>query len=229
MEKIQDYIMSAVIGQKVPNFGVSEWVQGAPTNFDQEKDHIVILEVFQVNCPGCFMHALPEAISIYNKFKDDGVRVIGLATAFEDFDKNTLDNLKMLAETGEVIGETKNALSMYGQLKDGNKLAYKIPFPLGMDNLTRTLGEISQEKIMQFIYPQIPDFDSQPDEYKNQIIQRVKDYMKSKEYSAETFEKFALQGTPSTIIVDRKGILSDVSFGQTCHIESIIQKLLAED
>ena len=221
--------MSAVIGEKVPNFAVSEWVQGAPTNFDKEEDHIVILEVFQVNCPGCFMHALPEAISIYNKFKDEGVRVIGLATAFEDFDKNTLDNLKMLAETGEVIGETKNALSMYEQLKDGNKLAYKIPFPLGMDNLTRTSGEISQEKIMQFIYPQIPDFDSQPDEYKNQIIQRVKDHMKSKEYSAETFEKFVLQGTPSTIIVDRKGILRDVSFGQTGHIESIIQKLLAED
>jgi len=229
MEKIQDYNMSAVIGEKVPNFGVSEWVQGAPTNFDQEKDHIVILEVFQVNCPGCFMHALPEAVNIYNKFKDDGVRVLGLATAFEDFDKNTLENLKMLVETGEVIGETKNALSMYGQLKDGNKINYKIPFPLGMDNLTKTSGEINQEKIMQFIYPQIPDFDSQPEDYKNQIIQRVKDYMKSKEYSAETFEKFALQGTPSTIIVDRKGILRDVSFGQTGHIESIIQKLLAED
>ena len=221
--------MSAVIGEKAPNFGVSEWVQGAPTNFDQEKDHIVILEVFQVNCPGCFMHALPEAINIYNKFKDEGVRVLGLATAFEDFDKNTLENLKMLVETGEVIGETKNALSMYGQLKDGKILNYKIPFPLGMDNLTKTSGEISQEKIMQFIYPQIPDFDSQPEDYKNQIIQRVKDYMKSKEYSAETFEKFALQGTPSTIIVDRKGILRDVSFGQTGHIESIIQKLLAED
>jgi len=229
MEKILDCNMSAVIGKKVPNFGVSEWVQGASTNFDQEKDHIVILEVFQVNCPGCFMHALPEAINIYNKFKDDGVRVLGLATAFEDFDKNTLENLKMLAETGEVIGETKNALSMHGQLKDGNKLNYKIPFPLGMDNLTKTSGEINQEKIMQFIYPQIPDFDSQPEDYKNQIIQRVKDYMKSKEYSAETFEKFALQGTPSTIIVDRKGILRDVSFGQTGHVESIIQKLLAED
>ena len=228
MEKIQDCIMSAVIGQKAPNFGVSEWVQGAPTNFDQEKDHIIVLEVFQVNCPGCFMNALPEAINIYNKYKDDGVRVLGLATAFEDFDKNTLENLKMLAETGEVIGETKNALSMYGQLKEGNKLNYKIPFPLGMDNLTKTSGEISQEKIMEFIYPQIPDFDTKPDDYKNQIIQRVKGYMKSKEYSAETFEKFALQGTPSTIIVDRKGILRDVSFGQTGHIESIIEKLIAE-
>ncbi|MCV0392642.1 MAG: redoxin domain-containing protein [Nitrosopumilus sp.] len=221
--------MSAVIGQKAPNFGVSEWVQGAPTNFDQEKDHIVLLEVFQVNCPGCFMHAIPEAINLYNKYKDEGVRVLGLATAFEDFDKNTLDNLKLLLDTGEVIGETKEALSMYGQLKDGNKLNYKIPFPVGMDNLVKTSGEISHDKIMQFIYPQIPEFDSQPEDYKNQIIQRVKDYMKSKEYSAETFEKFALQGTPSAIVVDRKGILRDVSFGQSGHIDALIQKLLNED
>ncbi|MBA4718883.1 MAG: redoxin domain-containing protein [Nitrosopumilus sp.] len=221
--------MSAVIGEKAPNFGVSEWIQGAPTNFDQEKDHVVLLEVFQVNCPGCFMHAIPEAINIYNKYKDDGVRVLGLATAFEDFDKNTLDNLKMLAETGEVIEETKSALSMNGKLQEGNKLHYKIPFPLGMDNLTKATEEISQEKIMQFIYPQIPEFDSQPEDYRNQIIQKVKSYMKSKEYSAETFEKFSLQGTPSAILVDRKGILRDVSFGQSGHVDAMIQKLLNED
>jgi peroxiredoxin len=221
--------MSAEIGQKAPNFGVSEWVQGAPTNFDQEKDHVVLVEVFQVNCPGCFMHAIPEAIEIYNKYKDDGVRVLGIATAFEDFDKNTLENLKMLAETGEVIGETKGALSMNGQLEDGNKLSYKIPFPLGMDNLSKTTGDISQEKIMEFIYPQIPEFDSQPEDYRNQIIQRVKNYMSSKEYSAETFEKFSLQGTPSTILVDRKGILRDVSFGQAGHVDAMIQKLINEN
>ena len=220
--------MSAVIGQKAPNLGVSEWVQGAPTNFDQEKDKIVLVEVFQVNCPGCFMHAIPEAINIYNKYKDDGVRVLGIATAFEDFDKNTLDNLKMLAETGEVIGETKNALSMYGQLKDGNKLPFKIPFPLGMDNLTKINGDVSQEQIMKFIYAQLPEFDSQPEDYKSQIIQRVKDHLMSKEYSAETFEKYQLQGTPSTILVDRKGILREVSFGQAGHIDSMIQKLIAE-
>jgi len=221
--------MSAVIGQKAPNFGVSEWVQGAPTNFDQEKDHVVLLEVFQVNCPGCFMHAIPEAIEIYNKYKDDGVRVLGLATAFEDFDKNNLENLKMLAETGEVVGETKGAFSMSGQLQEGSKLPYKIPFPLGMDNLSKTSGEVSQEKIMEFIHPQIPEFDSQPEDYRNQIIQRVKDYMKSKEYSAETFEKFALQGTPSMILVDRKGILRDVSFGSVGNVEAKIQKLLKEN
>ena len=221
-------MMSAIIGQKAPNFEVSDWVQGAPTNIDQEKDHIVLVEVFQVNCPGCFMHSLPEAVEIYNKYKDDGVRVIGIATAFEDFDKNNLENLKMLAETGQVVGETQKALSMYGQLLPGDKLPYKIPFPLGMDKLTQPNGLVNQEKIMQFIYQQIPDFDSKSEIYKDQIIQRVKDYMKSKEYSAETFEKFALRGTPSMILVDRKGILRDVSFGGSGNAESMIQKLLNE-
>ena len=78
---------------------------------------------------------------------------------------------------------------MYGQLKEGNKLSYKIPFPLGMDNLTKITGEISQDQIMQFIYPQIPDFDSQPQEYKNQIIQRVKDYLKTKEFQSHNQER----------------------------------------
>ena len=220
--------MSAVIGQKSPNLGVSEWIQGASTNLDQEKDKIVLVEVFQVNCPGCFMNAIPEAIDIYNKYKDEGVRVLGIATAFEDYDKNTIENLKMLSETGEVIGETKKALSMYGKLQDGNKLPFKIPFPLGMDNLTKINGEAGQDQIMKFIYAQLPEFDSQPEDYRNQIIQRVKDHFKSKEYSAETFEKFSLQGTPSTILVDRKGILRDVSFGQSGHLDSMIKKLIAE-
>lgn len=220
--------MSAVLGQRAPNLGVSEWVQGLPTNFDQEKDRIIVVEVFQVNCPGCFLYGMPAMIDIYNRYRDEGVRVLGVATAFEDFDKNTLDNLRMLIETGEVIGDTLSGLAQYGQL-DGNRLRYKIPFPVAMDRLTKIEGEPSQEKIMEFIYGQIPEFDSQPESYKNQIIGRVGSHLRAKEYSAETFEKFALRGTPSTIIVDRKGVLRDVSFGQTGNTEQVIQSLLAED
>ena len=42
--------------------------------------------------------------------------------------------------------------------------------------------------------------------------------------SAETFEKFALRGTPSTILVDRKS----VSFGRTDHLDGN-RNILAED
>ncbi len=220
--------MRAKIGEKAPNLKLSEWVQGMPTNVDQEKDHILLVEVFQVNCPGCFLYGIPEAINIYNKFKDDdGVRVFGVATAFEDFDKNTLENLKMLVETGEVIGDTKQGLAQYGKLDD-SKLPYKIPFPIAMDSLKKSSENITDERIMDFIYSQLPDFDSQPEDYKKQIIQRVKDYMKSKEFEAETFEMYSLQGTPSSIIIDRNGILRDVSFGQMGNLESSIQALVNE-
>jgi len=81
---------------------------------------------------------------------------------------------------------------------------------------------------MDFIYNQLPGFDSQPDNYKKQIKQKVEVHLKSKQFSAETFEMYSLQGTPSSIIVDRKGILRDVSFGQTGNSESIIQSLIEE-
>lgn len=220
--------MSLKIGEKAPNLSISQWVQGLPTNFDQEKDHVVLVEVFQVNCPGCFLYGIPEAIEIYNKYHSDGVTVLGVATAFEDFDKNTLENLEKLLKTGEVIGDTKNGLQQYGKLDD-SKLSYKIPFPVAMDSLVKVAGEPSESKMIEFIKNQIPDFDSHPVEYKNQIMLRVKDHFKSKEYSAETFEKFSLQGTPSTILVDRKGILRDVSFGQQGNLEANIQALINEN
>ena len=219
--------MVVKIGEKAPNLKVSDWAQGMPTNFDQQKDKIVLVEVFQVNCPGCFMHGIPESIKIYNKFRDDGVTVLGVATAFEDFDKNTLGNLEMLLKTGEVIGDTLQSLGQYGQL-DGNKLQYKIPFPVGMDSLLKSSEDITESRIMNFIHNQIPDFDSQSEDYRTQIKQRVIDHMKSKEFAAETFEEYSLQGTPSTIVVDRKGILRDVSFGQQGIVESMIQSLINE-
>jgi hypothetical protein len=174
------------------------------------------------------LYGIPEAINIYNKYRSDGVVVLGVATAFEDFDKNTLENLELLSKTGQVIGETKNALIQYGRIADSDKLPYKIPFPLGMDVLVKESGHPSKEKMMDFIKSQLPDFDLQPQDYKDQIFERVKQYFGSKQYSAETFEKYSLRGTPSSILVDRKGILRDVSFGQTGHLEGMIEQLISE-
>ena len=219
--------MSAQIGKIAPNLKVSEWVQGNDTNLDQQRDNVVLVEVFQVNCPGCFMYGIPEAIEIFNKYKSKDVSVLGVATAFEDFDKNTLKNLELLMETGKVIGETEKMLSQYGQL-DGDKITYKIPYPVAMDSLIKQSGDVAKESMDSLIKKQIPDFDTQPENYKNEIYDRVKNYFLSKEYSAETFEMYALPGTPSSILIDRKGMLRDISFGQNGSLESKIQNLLNE-
>jgi len=213
--------MSVQIGQKAPSLKVSEWVQGIDANLDKQNDNVVVVEVFQVNCPGCFMYGIPESIEIYNKYKSEGVSVLGMATAFEDFDKNTLENLHLLLETGETIGETKKMLQT-------DKIPYKIPYPVAMDSLVKQSEEVTKEKMYSLIKNQIPNFDEQPEDYKNKIYDRVKDYFMSKEFSAETFEMYSLQGTPSSILIDRKGVLRDISFGQNGLLESKIQTLLNE-
>jgi len=216
------------IGIKAPNIHVSEWVQGLSTNIDKNIGKVILVEVFQVNCPGCFMYALPSAIEIYKKYSRDDVTVLGLATGFEDYDKNTLDNLRLLLTSGEVIGDTLNALRQYGQLIENNKLPYKIPFPVGMDILKKIERNFSDNYVIDFMEANIENYKSYPDSDKKILFERVKHYLRNKEYSAMTFETYRLQGTPSAIVVDRKGILRNVSFGANNFLHNLIDQLVNE-
>jgi hypothetical protein len=220
--------MVTTIGNKAPNLQVSTWVQGKPTNIDNEKGNVVLVEVFQVNCPGCFLYSIPETIDVYRKYKDKGLTVLGLATAFEDFDKNNLENLQKLISTGEVIGETYRAFSSTGQLKDENKLPYRIPFPVAMDMLVKYSGSLTQSKIMDFIEANVPSFRSYPEKDRQVLIERVKQYLLSKQYSAKTFEEYALRGTPSVILIDRKGILRGTYFGSNGYLEGAVEELIGQ-
>lgn len=220
--------MVATIGAKAPNLQVSTWVQGKPTNINNEKGNVVLVEVFQVNCPGCFLYSIPETIDIYRKYKDKGLTVLGLATAFEDFDKNNIENLQKLLSTGEVIGETYRAFSSTGQLKDQNKLPYRIPFPVAMDMLVKHSGILTESKIMDFIEANIPTFRSYPEKDRQILIERVKQYLHSKQYSAKTFEEYALRGTPSVVLIDRTGILRGTYFGSDGYLEGAVEELIRQ-
>lgn len=219
--------MKAQIGQKAPLLSVSAWVQGAEVNFDRFAGQVVLVEVFQVNCPGCFLHALPQAADLYRKYSEQGLAVLGVATAFEDFDKNNLESLTRLAEHGEVVGETLRILSQQGKLNDG-RLPYRIPFPLAMDRLTQRRDEVSDSLIANFIQDHIPDYEQQPKARQQQIRLQVENYLQSLDCHAETFERFELKGTPSYILVDKQGILRDCVFGIYPDLESRILGLLQE-
>jgi thiol-disulfide isomerase/thioredoxin len=220
-------LIKAVIGQKAPLFSVSDWVQGEPTNFDQLTGRVVLLEIFQVNCPGCFLYALPQAIGLHERYSGKGLSVLGIATAFEDFDKNTLENLLRLVKTQEVIGETLHMLNQRGILSAG-RLPFSIPFPLAMDQLVKRKTEVSKDEITAFIEERIPNFGQQPKAYQENILQQVSDYLEKLEYHAQTFELFNLKGTPSHILVDKKGILRECTFGLHPELEKQVQSLLQE-
>ena len=174
--------MFAEIGIKSPNVKVSDWIQGLPTNIDKLFGNVVVIEVFQVNCPGCFLYGLPQAISLYEKYKDKDVKVIGIATAFEDYDKNTVENLKLLLSEGKVIGETFKALRQHGKLINTDILYYKIPFPVAMDKITKMPQIISEDMIKDFIEIYFSDYEYSSEKDKGDLFSKVKAYLSNKQY-----------------------------------------------
>jgi peroxiredoxin len=221
--------MVAKIGSDAPNLIVSAWFNGKPTNIDQEKGNVVLIEVFQVNCPGCFMYAIPDAISIHHKYEKNGVKVIGLATAFEDYDKNTVENLELLLNEQQVIGDTLNGLAQSGQLRNGNRLPYRIPFPIAVDSIKKENPSASKSKAISFIESSTANLSSYDEKYKLMLFERVQKYFESRQYYAETFEEYGLQGTPSTILIDKQGRLRHVTFAQYRSHEQMVQDLLREE
>ena len=219
--------IEAIIGKPAPDIQVDTWVQGEPANFSTLRGRVVLVEVFQVNCPGCFLHALPKVLHLHQRYHDEGLTVIGLATAFEDFDQNTLANLERLVATGEVIGEPLRQLDKVGLL-EGNRLVYPLPFAIGMDVLTPCDVDVSDAAVINFIDSQLPEYRNWPAQRQRPVYEKARAFLASKTHSAQTFETYRLQGTPSSILVDRDGILRDVSFGHIDHIEPLIIDLLKE-
>lgn len=209
------------------DIAVDTWVQGGPISLGDLIGSVVLIEVFQVNCPGCFIYSLPRAIDLHERYHQQGLVVIGLATAFEDYDKNTLENLQKLVTTGEVIGETFKALNQHGILLQG-KLPWKIPFAVGMDRVVAETEPVTDERVLRYANEFLSEFEKFSDEQKKSVLQQVRHYMEQKSMKAETFERFALQGTPSCILFDRKGQLKDVSFGQIDYKQAMVEHFLAE-
>ncbi len=219
----------AELNQAAPQPEIECWVQGHEPAINELSGQVILIEVIQVNCPGCFVHALPEAIRLHENYETQGLKVFAIATAFEHFEHNTLNNLQRLLQQEELIGDPLFQLGKAGFLEN-NKLPYKIPFSVAMDKLVETTPDIDQASINRFILGQIPDFHqgTLSDQQKQSIYQQAETYLKSRTHSALTFEMYGLQGTPSSILIDKKGVLRKVLFGLSSGLEADIQALLEE-
>ena len=67
-----------------PALQVERWFNtSAPITLDALRGKVVVLEAFQMLCPGCVSHGLPQAARVHATFAHDQVAVIGLHTVFE--------------------------------------------------------------------------------------------------------------------------------------------------
>lgn len=73
--------------EHAPKLTVSQWMN-VPDDLTLEslRGQVVVLHAFQMLCPACVTHAIPQAKAIHQAFPLDKLRVIGLHTVFEHHD-----------------------------------------------------------------------------------------------------------------------------------------------
>ena len=76
--------MNARSVQPAPEFEVAEWLStDGPTSLAALRGKVVAVYAFQMLCPGCVSHGIPQAKEIRRTFGRGDVEVLGLHTVFE--------------------------------------------------------------------------------------------------------------------------------------------------
>lgn len=70
--------------QPAPALITEQWFNcDDAVSLDALRGKVVVIEAFQMLCPGCVAHGVPQAQRIHETFSADDVAVIGLHTVFE--------------------------------------------------------------------------------------------------------------------------------------------------
>lgn len=137
-----------------PDWRIAHWLNARqPLSLEALRGRVVLAVAFQMLCPGCVSHGLPQAQRARAAFPEDDLAVIGLHTVFEHH---------------EAQG-TPAALKAFLH-------EYRIGFPVGID--------------AQSADGSIP----------------------------ATMRAYGMQGTPTTLLIDRQGRLRLHKFG---HLEDL--------
>ncbi|MFT7526636.1 MAG: hypothetical protein ACI9LY_001787 [Arenicella sp.] len=72
------------VRHSAPDLVVSDWLNvDSPITLAQHRGKVIVIEAFQMLCPGCVSHGLPQASRIAETFSTDDVVVFGLHSVFE--------------------------------------------------------------------------------------------------------------------------------------------------
>jgi len=152
--------------EMAPELLVSKWFNTqVDLTLQNLRGKVVAIHAFQMLCPGCILHGIPQAKKIFEIFNNDHIVVLGLHTVFEHHE-----------------GMQEKSLQAFLH-------EFRVKFPVGIDQASKNTA--------------VP----------------------------QTMELYNMRGTPTWLLIDRKGNLRHHSFGQMDDLVlgSEITKLALED
>ena len=66
-----------------PAWSVSRWFNADTLSLESLRGRPIFLHAFQMLCPGCVQHAVPQSLKVAEAFANTDLAVVGLHTVFE--------------------------------------------------------------------------------------------------------------------------------------------------
>ena len=149
-----------------------------------------LMMVFQVNCPGCFIHGFPMLKELQTHYGNK-LSCLALSTAFEDFHVNSEENAKLLVNTGQLVGETLKAQEA-GHLNWDHAT---LSVPVLIDKEINQ-SELQQSEFVENIIQNMLQRTTSALEQEN-MRTMVHNYFSQLPKCGKTFAANQMQGTPS--------------------------------
>lgn len=108
---------------RLPDWSVDQWFNAPqPITLANLRGKVVVIEAFQMLCPGCVEYGLPLAQKVHDLFPHEEVAVIGLHTVFEHHAAMTPVSLEAFLHE------------------------YRLTFPVGVDTAGKATLPVTMER-----------------------------------------------------------------------------------
>ena len=86
-----------------PEITAARWLNAeSKITLKQQRGKVTVVVIFQMLCQGSLKHGLPQAMRLRAAFDAKEVAVLGLHMAFENFDKQTIEDVEKFLELSHI-------------------------------------------------------------------------------------------------------------------------------
>ena len=117
------------VGAPAPEWDIAEWVHGDPVRLQDLRGQVVVIDFFQLWCPGCKSFSIPTTLQWEKDFAqdiaEDRMKIVSIHTVFEGHEHQNINRLKKFVKKtgfGHPVGNDRhdiddrlpNTMILYG-------------------------------------------------------------------------------------------------------------------
>ncbi len=115
--------LSLPAGSQAPEWEIEEWINSDPVRLQDLRGQVVVVDFFQLWCPGCKSFSIPLTLKWEKEFAEeianDKMKIVSIHTVFEGHDHQTIDRLRTFVEKtgfGHPVGHDRLDKSIHDRL-----------------------------------------------------------------------------------------------------------------